>query len=126
MILTDGLPCFTEHAFQRAQERYGMTLLPQDMADILAACLAGDAPVMRHNAVTAIHVVRHRNTRFVVAVRYQKLIITFLPPNGDRADLAPRPKTRDGGRAAARREPYKRAKVRLCDLRRGDFEEAQP
>lgn len=34
---------FTQHAFERAQERYGLRLRPQDMLEVLRACHDGRA-----------------------------------------------------------------------------------
>lgn len=118
------VPCYTGHAFERAQERYGVTLLAEDMTAILAACLGGDAPVIRHNSWTDIHIVMHKGIRFVVAVRLRRLIITFMPPDADRTDPRFRDKPRAGDSDGKHPKPYKRSKFRLADMRRGDFEEA--
>ena len=117
--------CYTEHAFQRAQLRYGITLFSDDMTDILAACLSGDAPVLRRYETSIAHVVTHKGSRLIPVVRGGNLVITFLPLDAERR-LAEDGRFVGSGRAARRREPYRRTKVRLCDLRRGNLEDLEP
>lgn len=75
---------FTEHALDRAKERYHLDLSAKDMWDILEACLDGRAQMMRkreNGQRGDVYVWTFHGIRIYVTVqRDPDRIITFNPP----------------------------------------------
>ena len=69
------------HRVQRAFERYGVKLFPDDLAAMERLCTP--ATLMRRDEERGggAHVIRYGGKTFVVAASAQGRILTFLPPN---------------------------------------------
>jgi hypothetical protein len=112
---------FTDHAFMRARERYGIHLTADDMVQIFDACMAGRAPKLSTDEDGDAYVITHNGATVFPVIRRQAIIVTFLPRDHFIAGqnrkyfckgLSPRTGKGVDGRI------YKRQKVTLADLRR--------
>lgn len=70
----------SEHALERAQERYGFAPNHLEVAQILEDCRTGKAPCLRKNEIGRQHVARVRGGLMIVCLApVEAMIITVFP-----------------------------------------------
>ena len=97
----------TQHAIDRARERYGVTLTRDDLAAIGADIVAGRAvylgPSVLDREMWQVHVARINFDVPVVWASRGRAVITVLPPTADQVAALVKSDQRDAAFAARRR-----------------------
>lgn len=119
------MSAMTDHARQRAQERYGLDLTDADAREIVQACRGGTAVRLAGDDDAATFIVRFRDIPIIAALNIHRwFIITFFP-----ADYFA--KTRRGRHLRNKQSPataksvdgriYNRAKAKSVVVDGGEF-----
>lgn len=72
------------HAIERAWERYGAALSPDDIAAIQAQIASRRSVLVRRTPGGDVHMIRHAGEVMVAVARERlgrTLVVTFLPPD---------------------------------------------
>lgn len=109
--MTKASRIFTQHAVERAFERYGLTLAYHEMLEIWRACHDGRATAMHAKEDGKVYVYRWRGVWIMPVISSDDLLVTFNPSTyftkGNFRSLSR--KTVFGANRAAENPTYKRS-----------------